>query len=177
MVTANHHGFDILLSRDQIAQRVQEIGASISRDFQQQEILLVGVLKGAAFFLADLARSISVDASFDFIAVSSYGAGATRQGPVRLIKDVDTPLAGKNVILVEDILDTGLTIHYLRKMLAQHNPNTLKIATLLDKPERRLEKIEADYVGFTIPNRFVVGYGMDFGEKYRNLSDICILPS
>jgi hypoxanthine phosphoribosyltransferase len=136
----------------------------------------VGVLKGAAIFLADLARSISVDNTFDFVAVSSYGKGNSSSGAVKLIKDLDQPIEGKNVILVEDILDTGLTLGFLRSLLEQHQPKTLKIAALLDKPSRRIEKIEADYVGFTIPNEFVIGYGMDFAERYRNLPDICIMP-
>ncbi len=136
-------------------------------------ILLVGVLKGAAIFLADLARSISVETTFDFVAISSY-KGVKTSGAVRLIKDLDTPIGGRNVILVEDILDTGLTLVFLRKLLQQHKPRTLKIATCLDKPARRLEKIDADYVGFTIPNHFVVGYGMDYQERFRNLPDIRI---
>jgi hypoxanthine phosphoribosyltransferase len=166
----------ILLSRQQISDRVAEIGAEISRDFAGQSVLLIGVLKGAAVFLSDLARNISIDATFDFIAVSSYGKGLKTSGAVKLLKDADTPIGGRNVILVEDILDTGLTLLFLRKLLEQHGPKTLKIATLLDKPARRLEQIEADYVGFRIPNHFVVGYGMDYGERFRNLADICVLP-
>ncbi len=166
----------ILLDRQQIADRVAQMGAEISRDYSGQSVLLIGVLKGAAIFLADLARSISADATFDFIAVSSYGKGQKTSGAVKVIKDADTPIGGRNVILVEDILDTGLTLLFLRKLLEQHDPKSLRIATCLDKPARRLEQIEADYVGFRIPNHFVVGYGMDYGERYRNLPDICILP-
>lgn len=166
----------ILLSRQRISDRVAEIGAEISRDFAGESVLLIGVLKGAAVFLSDLARTISIDATFDFIAVSSYGRGLKTSGAVKLLKDADTPIGGRNVILVEDILDTGLTLLFLRKLLEQHDPRTLKIATLLDKPARRLEQIEADYVGFRIPNHFVVGYGMDYGERFRNLPDICVLP-
>ena len=167
---------EVLLSRRQIAERVAELGAEISRDYEGERILLIGVLKGAAIFLADLARHITVDATFDFIAVSSYGKGQKTTGAVKVIKDADTPIGGRNVILVEDILDTGLTLIFLRKLLEQHDPKSLKIAACLDKPARRLEPIEADYVGFRIPNHFVVGYGMDYAERYRNLSDICILP-
>jgi hypoxanthine phosphoribosyltransferase len=165
---------EMLFSREQIATRVAEIGAQISHDFAGQSVLLVGVLKGAAVFLADLARSISVETTFDFVAISSY-KGVKTTGAVRLIKDLDTPIGGRNVILVEDILDTGLTLVFLRKLLLQHKPKSLKIATCLDKPARRLEKIDADYVAFSIPNHFVVGYGMDYQERFRNLPDICIL--
>jgi hypoxanthine phosphoribosyltransferase len=167
----NDHEHEMLFSRDQIATRVAEIGSQISHDFAGEAILLVGVLKGAAIFLADLARSISVETTFDFVAISSY-KGVKTSGAVRLIKDLDTSIGGRNVILVEDILDTGLTLVFLRKLLQQHKPKSLKIAACLDKPARRLEKIDADYVGFTIPNHFVIGYGMDYQERFRNLPDI-----
>jgi hypoxanthine phosphoribosyltransferase len=169
-------GLQVLLSRQQIADRVAELGAEISRDFAGESVILIGVLKGAAIFLSDLARSITIDATFDFIAVSSYGKGLKTTGAVKLLKDADAPIGGRNVILVEDILDTGLTLLFLHKLLKQHDPKTLKIATCLDKPGRRLERIEADYVGFRIPNQFVVGYGMDYAERFRNLPDICVLP-
>ena len=167
---------EMFLSRETIAARVEQLGREISRDFAGESVLLVGVLKGAAIFLADLARSISVKASFDFVAVSSYDKGVKTSGAVRLIKDVETPIGGRNVILVEDILDTGLTLVFLRRLFEQRRPKSLKIAACLDKPERRLETIHADYLGFTIPNRFMVGYGMDFGDRYRNLPDIYALP-
>ncbi|HTX40728.1 MAG TPA: hypoxanthine phosphoribosyltransferase [Acidobacteriaceae bacterium] len=169
-------GLQVLFSREQIRDRVAEMGRQIDRDYAGEKIVLVGVLKGAAIFLADLARSISVDNTFDFVAVSSYGKGKNSSGAVKLIKDLDQPIEGKNVMLIEDILDTGLTLHFLRSLLEQHQPKSLRIAALLDKPSRRLEKIEADYVGFTIPNHFVIGYGMDFAERYRNLPDICLMP-
>ncbi len=165
----------VLLSREQIQKRVAELGARISEDFHGQPVVLVGVLKGATIFLADLARTIALDASFDFISVSSYGAGKQTSGEVRLNKDVDTSMEGKNVILVEDILDTGLTMSYLLKMLSAHRPKELKIAALLDKTSRRLLPIHANYVGFQIPDQFVVGYGMDASEQYRNLPDICVV--
>jgi hypoxanthine phosphoribosyltransferase len=168
-------GLQVLFSRDRIRHRVAEMGRQIDLDFAGEKVVLVGVLKGAAIFLADLARSISVDNTFDFVAVSSYGKGHQSSGAVKLIKDLDQPIEGKNVIIVEDILDTGLTLHFLRSLFEQHQPKTLRIAALLDKPSRRLEKIEADYVGFTIPNKFVIGYGMDFAERYRNLPDICLM--
>lgn len=169
-------GLEVLFSREQIGRRVAEMGREIDRDYAGESIVLVGVLKGAAIFLADLARSISVENTFDFVAVSSYGKGQRTSGAVKLIKDLDQPIEGKNVIVVEDILDTGLTLNYLRSLFEQHQPKSLRVAALLDKPSRRLEKIDADYVGFTIPNRFVIGYGMDYAERYRNLPDICLMP-
>jgi hypoxanthine phosphoribosyltransferase len=165
----------VLFSREQIASRVVEIGAQITKDYAGESVVLVGVLKGACLFLSDLARNIALDASFDFIAVSSYGSGKMSSGDVKLTKDVDTSLQGKNVIVVEDILDTGYTLTYLTKLLQAAQPKSLKIAALLDKPSRRLQPIQADYFGFKIPDEFVVGYGMDFAEQYRNLPDICIL--
>ena len=171
---------DILFTQAQIAERVREIGEQISADYAGQDsgqpIVLIGVLKGAAIFLADLARAITISNTFDFVAVSSYGRARVSSGAVKLIKDIDNPLEGKHVIIVEDILDTGITLGYLRKIFLQQHPKSLKIATCLDKPARRVEPIEADYVGFSIPNQFVVGYGMDYAEKFRNLPDICILP-
>ena len=167
---------EVLYSKQQIADRVREIGGEISADYADQSIVLIGVLKGAAIFLSDLARAIQVDNTFDFVAVSSYGRGRVSSGAVRLIKDIDNPIEGKHVILVEDILDTGLTLSYLRGMMLQHKPASLKIATCLDKPERRLVPIEADYVGFQIPNQFVIGYGMDYAEHYRNIEDIRLFP-
>ena len=151
------------------------MGTEITRDLNGEKLIMVGVLKGATLFLADLARAIKADTTFDFVAVSSYGAGQRSSGAVRLIKDLDEPIEGKNVMVVEDILDTGLTLAYLRKLLLQQRPKTLRIATLLDKPSRRIEKIDADYIGFSIPNLFVIGYGMDYAERYRNLPDICLL--
>jgi hypoxanthine phosphoribosyltransferase len=166
----------VLFSRDQIAERVKQLGADISRDFAEQTVVLIAVLKGATIFLSDLARAISLDCSFDFLSTQSYGAGKSSSGEVRLLKDLDRSIAGQNVILVEDILDTGLTLTFLKNQLLARAPKSFKIATLLDKPSRRQEKVTADYVGFTIPNKFVVGYGLDFAERYRNLPDICTLP-
>jgi hypoxanthine phosphoribosyltransferase len=175
-----------LLTRQQIAQRVAEMGQQITNDFHGQAIVFVGVLKGAAVFLSDLAREVKLDATFDFIGVSSYGnrpspsqelkSGWDSTGEVRLTKDADQSMRDKNIILVEDILDTGLTLTYLRKILLAHQPKCLKIAALLDKPSRRRQPIEADYVGFQIPDEFVVGYGLDYAERYRNLPDICVIP-
>src|SRR6266700_6260296 len=175
----------ILLSREQIARRVEELGRQITLDCAGEPVIFIGVLKGAAVFLSDLVRQVQVDATFDFIAVSSYGnragsvpgSGGTWEstGEVRLTKDVEQSLRGKNVILVEDILDTGLTLTFLKRLLLGHRPKSFRVATLLDKPSRRKLAIEADYVGFTIPDDFVVGYGLDYAEQYRNLPDICVL--
>ncbi len=167
----------LLLSRDQIAKRVQQMAGDISRDYAGEAVILVGVLKGASVFLSDLARQITLDATFDFISVASYGDGTRSTGEVRLNKDVDSSLAGRNVILVEDILDTGLTITFLRKLFLARQPHSLKIAVLLDKRARRLVPVEPDYVGFPVGNEFVVGYGMDWDERYRNLPDICVIPN
>ncbi|CAN5657449.1 hypoxanthine phosphoribosyltransferase [soil metagenome] len=167
---------EILYTKEQIAQRTREIGAQITADYAGQSIVLIGVLKGAAIFLADLARAIEVDNTFDFVAVSSYGRARVSSGAVKLIKDIDNPIEGKHVIIVEDILDTGLTLSYLRGLMLQHKPASLKIATCLDKPERRLVPIEADYVAFKIPNQFVIGYGMDYAERYRGVDDIRLFP-
>ena len=166
----------VLLTHQQIASRIAELGGQITRDFAGESVVLIGVLKGAAMFLGDLARQIALDATFDFISVSSYGTQKLHSGEVKLLKDVDSSLEGRNIILVEDILDTGLTVAYLRKMLLARHPKEFKIAALLDKACRRQLPISADYVGFTIPDHFVVGYGMDYAERYRNLPDICVLP-
>jgi hypoxanthine phosphoribosyltransferase len=174
-MATNRQDLEILYSRQQIAERVAEMGVQITRDVNGEKLVMVGVLKGAAPFLADLARAVQADATFDFVATSSYGQGQRTSGAVRLIKDLDHPIEGKNVLMVEDILDTGLTLSYLRKLFMQQKPKSLRIAVLLDKPSRRIEKIEADYVGFSIPNLFVIGYGMDYAERYRNLPDICIM--
>jgi len=167
---------EVLLSRSQIADAVARIGQEITRDFAGESVMLLGVLKGACLFLSDLARQIELDATFDFIAVRSYGTQKESAGEVQLIKDVTSPLEHKNVILVEDILDTGFTMTFLKKIVLAHQPRAFKIAALLDKPSRRKQPIEADYVGFKIPDEFVVGYGLDYAEKYRNLPDICVLP-
>lgn len=179
-------GLKVLISRQQIADRVAAMGADITRHFSGQAVVLVGVLKGATIFLSDLARQIQLDATFDFIGVSSYGNrpspaqelqhGWDSTGEVQLTKDVDQSMKDRNVILVEDILDTGLTLNYLKKIILAHQPKTLRIAALLDKPSRRKQPIKADYVGFSIADDFVVGYGLDYAEKYRNLADICVVP-
>jgi len=176
----------VLITRQQIGQRVAELGATITRDFRDEPVVFVGVLKGAAIFLADLAREVRLDATFDFISVSSYGQrpspdqelkqGWDSTGEVKLSKDLDQSIAGKNVILVEDILDTGLTLTFLKKLLVARAPKAFRIAALLDKPSRRKLDIQGDYIGFTIPDEFVVGYGLDYAEMYRNLPDVCVIP-
>ncbi len=166
----------VLFSREQIAARVAQLGRQISQDFAGESVVLVGVLKGAAIFLSDLARQIELDSNFDFISVSSYGNERQNSGEVKLLKDVDQSMEGKNVILVEDILDTGLTLSYLKKMILAHHPKAFRIAALLDKKCCRQQPIQADYVGYEIPDQFVVGYGMDYAERYRNLPDICVIP-
>jgi hypoxanthine phosphoribosyltransferase len=167
----------VLLNQQQIAKKVAQLGARITQDFGGESVVLIGVLKGATIFLADLARQIELDATFDFVAVSSYGNSRDQSGDVKLTKDVDRSIEGKNIVLVEDILDTGLTLAYLKNLLLARQPKALKIAALLDKVSRRVQPIHADYVGFEIPDEFVVGYGLDFAERFRNLPDICILET
>ncbi len=167
----------ILLRRAAIRKRVLAVAREITRDFRGERVHLIGVLKGACIFLSDLIREINLETSIDFMAVASYGKRKESSGQVRLNKDLDSSIAGLNVILVEDILDTGLTLSYLCRILRQRRPKSLKIAALLDKPSRRIKNICADYVGFTIPNEFVVGYGLDYGERYRNLKDICVIEA
>ncbi len=164
-----------LLSQEQISDRVQKLGVQIARDYKGEPLLLIGVLKGAAIFLADLVRAIPQDCSFDFVTTSSYGASVQSSGNVVLLKDTDFDVRDRHVLLVEDILDTGKTLLFLRDKLAERGPRSLKIAALLDKPSRRVETIDADYTGFVIPDVFVIGYGLDFGERYRNLPEIFVL--
>jgi hypoxanthine phosphoribosyltransferase len=165
----------VLIRRAAIERRVREVARQIARDFEGQRVHLIGVLKGACIFLSDLVREIDLETSIDFIAVASYGPGGESTGQVRLLKDLDSSIAGLNVILVEDILDTGLTLSYLLRILRQRKPGILRVAALLDKPSQRRKQVKADYVGFTIPNEFVVGYGLDYAERYRNLKDVCTL--
>ena len=164
----------VLLSHDMIQTRIQEMGREIAKDYAGREPHLVGVLKGAFTFMGDLSRAIDLPMTLDFIAVSSYGAATKASGEVRLVKDLDQGLEGRDLLVVEDIVDTGLTLNYLTNLLRARGPRSLKVATLLSKPSRRLVEIHVDYVGFTIDDHFVVGYGLDFNEKYRNLRDIVI---
>ena len=165
----------VFLSSEQIAARIQEMGAQIDRDYPQGPVYLIAILKGAFIFLSDLARAMKTPARIEFMGISSYGKGKTTSGEVKVTKDLDVSIEGQHVLIVEDIVDSGVTLTYLMKLLAQRKPKSLKIATLLDKPERRLRPVEVHYVGFQIPDEFVVGYGLDYAEDYRNLKDICIL--
>ena len=174
-VAVGQEKLKVLIRRARIQKRVVEVARAITRDFKGERVHLVGVLKGACSFLSDLVREINLDTSIDFIAVSSYGKGKQSSGQVRLLKDLDSSIEGLNVVVVEDILDTGVTLTYLLRILKQRKPKSLKIAALLDKPSRRIKDVQGDYIGFTIPNDFVVGYGLDYAERYRNLKDVCIL--
>jgi hypoxanthine phosphoribosyltransferase len=175
MRVARQEGRTVLIRRAAIEKRVHAVAREITRDFQGQRVHVIGVLKGACIFLSDLVREINLETSIDFIAVSSYGRGKDSSGQVRLLKDLESSIAGLNVILVEDILDTGLTLTYLLRILRQRKPKSLRVAALLDKPSRRVTPVKGDYVGFTIPNVFVIGYGLDYAERYRNLKDVCVL--
>lgn len=170
-------GVKILLSSEQIQQRVREMGVQITRDYQGKSVHLVCILKGASMFLADLLRALNLDVSIDFIAVSSYHKGSNSTGEVQITKDLDFPLEGREVLIVEDIVDTGLTLNYLYQLLQSRGPRSLKIATLLDKPSRRIQPIHVDYIGFEIPNAFVVGYGLDYGERFRHLPHVCVMET
>jgi len=175
VVLPNGESVRVLIPRERIRDRIAELGKQIRADFPSEPLHLVGVLKGAVFFLSDLARSIPGDVSFDVIAVSSYGKNSQSSGQVKLTRDLDSSIEGRTVIVVEDILDTGLTLRYLLRIFEQRKPKQMRVAVLLDKPERRIAPVEAHYVGFKIPNEFVVGYGLDYGERYRNLPDVAVL--
>jgi len=166
---------EVMLTAKQIEERIKELGAQISNDYRGKKPLLIGVLKGAVIFLSDLIRHIEVPVEIDFMAVSSYGADTDSSGVVRIQKDLDRSIQDKDVLIVEDIVDTGLTLNYLRENLNSRRPQSLKVVTLLDKPDRRKVPFTPDYCGFTIPDRFVIGYGLDFNEDYRHLADLCIL--
>ncbi len=166
---------EVMLTAEQIGNRIRELAAQISKDYQGKNPLLIGVLKGAVIFLSDLIRQIEVPVEIDFMAVSSYGVDTDSSGVVRILKDLEQSIQGKDVLIVEDIVDTGLTLNYLRENLITRQPKTLKVITLLDKPDRRKVPFEPDYCGFIIPDRFVIGYGLDYGEDYRHLADLCIL--
>lgn len=166
---------ELLLTEEKIIQRVRDLGGQITADYQGRRLHLVGILKGAWVFLADLVRHIDLEVTVDFLGIASYGAGTTSSGQVKITKDLDQSIEGMDVLAVEDILDTGLTFTYLHKMLTARKPKSLKLVALLDKAERRIMPVRADYVGFTIPDLFVVGYGLDYGQKYRQLRDVCVL--
>lgn len=165
----------VLISHQRIRTRVRQMAEEIRREFPTEPIHLVGVLKGSVLFLADLARELGGEVSFDFISVSSYGKGMDSTGEVKMLKDLDVSIEGRSVLVVEDILDTGLTLRYLLRLFEERKPKHLRVAVLLDKVERRITDVRADYVGFAIPNEFVVGYGLDYDERYRNLPDVCVV--
>ena len=166
---------EVLVNEEQLKECVQKLGAQISKDYEGKNLLLVSVLRGSVIFMADLMREIKIPCTIDFMSVSSYGAGTKSSGVVKIIKDLDLNLAGYDILIIEDILDSGNTLSYLKKILLTRNPSSIKICTLLDKPERRTADISADYSGFSIPDAFAVGYGLDYDEKYRNLPFIGVL--
>jgi len=164
-----------LISEEELKNRIKELGKKISKDYQGRTVCVVCVLKGGVMFMTDLAKEIEVPLTMDFMAVSSYGDNTTSTGIVKIVKDLDQSIEGKDVILVEDIIDSGRTLSYLVKILMERKPNSLKICTLLDKPERRVVNVEVDYVGFCIPDEFAVGYGLDYQQLYRNLPYIAVI--
>lgn len=166
---------EVLITEEQIRQKVAELGGRISSDYAGKNLLLVSILKGSVLFMADLMRQITIPLRIDFMSVSSYGSGVKTSGVVKIIKDLDIPLEGFDVLIVEDILDSGLTLSYLTEILQSRGPRSIKICTLLDKPDRRKAQVSPDYVGFVIPDEFVVGFGLDYAEKYRNLPFVGIL--
>ncbi len=165
----------VLISAGQIQARIRELGEQISRDYPDGTLQMICILKGACFFMADLSRAMTRDVLVDFMGISSYGKGKTTSGEVKVTKDLDVSLENSDVLIVEDIVDSGVTLTYLVNLLEQRRPKSVRIAAMLDKPERRLREVKVAYVGFRIPDEFVVGYGLDYGERYRNLDDICVL--
>lgn len=160
---------EVLISQKEIENRVAELGEQISRDYEGKELLLIGILKGSVIFMADLMKAIRLDLEMDFMSVSSYGGATSSSGVVRILKDLDEDIRGKNVLIVEDIIDTGLTLAYIKEYLEKRGPESLRIVTLLDKPARRKVNLAVDYVGFEVEDKFIVGYGLDINQKYRNL--------
>ena len=165
----------VLIPSEKIQERIRELGMQISKDYPSGELHLICILKGACFFMTDLARSMRRDVAIDFMGISTYGKGKTSSGEVKVTKDLDISLEGADVLIVEDIVDSGVTLNYLMHLLEQRRPKSIRIAALLDKPERRLRPVHVSYVGFEIPDRFVVGYGLDYAERYRNLDSVCVL--
>jgi len=165
----------VLISSEKIQARIRELGEQISRDYPDGNLHMICILKGACFFLTDLARAMKRDVIVDFMGISTYGKGKTSSGEVKVTKDLDISIEGADVLIVEDVVDSGVTLNYLMHVLEQRKPRSIRIAALLDKPDRRLRPIHANYVGFRIPDEFVVGYGLDYAEKYRNLDDVCVL--
>jgi hypoxanthine phosphoribosyltransferase len=166
---------EVLIEEEPLQARIAELGAEVSREYEGRDLLLVGVLKGAVFFMADLMRELTIPCEIDFMAISSYGAATDSSGVVRILKDLDTNIAGRDVLVVEDIIDSGLTLSYLMRSLKARKPASLEICALLTKPERREIDVPVKFVGFEIPNKFVIGYGLDFAERYRNLPYVAVL--
>lgn len=173
-MSENKYG-EVIISREQIQQRVRELGTQITKDYEGKKLLLVGILNGCVYFMTDLSREIDLMLQIDFMVVSSYGASTKTSGVVKIVKDLNRSIEGYDVLLVEDIIDSGLTLSYLKDYLSARNPNSIKIVTLIDKPEGRKIDIKADYVGFNVPNEFIIGYGLDYAENYRNLKDVLII--
>ncbi len=178
MQTKTHEDLEsILITAEQIKEKVAQLGAQISQDYKGKDLLLIAVLKGSVVFMADLMRAITIPAEIDFLAVSSYNTGTVSSGVVKILKDIDIELAGKDVLIVEDILDSGKTLSYLKSMLSGRNPASVRVVTLLDKPARRTADIQPEYCGFEVPDEFLVGYGLDYSEAYRHLPDIGVLKA
>ncbi len=175
MTSAEQGVGEIMIEQDRLQARIRELGEEVSRDYAGRDLLLVGVLKGAVFFMADLMRELTVPCEIDFMAISSYGAQTDSSGVVRILKDLDTNIAGRDVLVVEDIIDSGLTLSYLMRSLKARKPGSLEVCALMTKPERREIEVPVRYVGFEIPNKFVIGYGLDFAERYRNLPYVAVL--
>ncbi|HZK44431.1 MAG TPA: hypoxanthine phosphoribosyltransferase [Syntrophomonadaceae bacterium] len=171
----NQNLADILYSQIEIMDKVEELGKQIEGDYKGKDLLVIGILKGAFVFMADLVRKIDLPMGIDFMAVSSYGSAAISSGEVKIVKDLDHSIKDKHILIVEDIVDTGLTLKYIKQILSKREPKSIKICCLLDKPSRRIADVYPEYVGFSIPDEFVVGYGLDFDEKYRNIPEVCIL--
>lgn len=173
----NQADLEVLISEKEIQAKVDELAETITRDYAGQDLLVVGILKGAFIFMADLVRHIRLPVTVDFMDMSSYGSSTRSSGEVRILKDLEKPIEGKHVLIVEDIVDTGLTLNYIAELLRNRSPKSVRICALLDKPSRRKVDIVPDYCGFTIPDHFVVGYGLDYNDQYRNFRDICIVPA
>ena len=165
----------VLISEAVVRDRVKELAREISRDYAGKTVTLICILSGASIFFSDLVRELTLDVRFEFMSVSSYGGGTVSSGEVKILKDVNHPIVGQNVIIVEDIIDSGCTLSFLKRILEQRNPASIKVCTILDKPSRRKVDFKGEYVGFEIPDEFVVGYGLDYDGKYRNLKDVCVL--
>ena len=166
---------DVMIGKEELQKRIQELGEQISRDYRGESIMAICVLKGAVLFMADLVRAINAECKMDFMDVSSYGGDTKSSGVVKIIKDLDQSIEGENLLIIEDIIDSGRTLFYLREILEKRSPKSIRIATLLDKPDRRAVDLKPDYIGFVVENKFIVGYGLDYDEKYRNLPYISYL--